>query len=321
MKVLVTGSSGFLGSWACRVLSRNYTVIGLSRENSNLFRLQNIHNFKSIQAATSAWPNIILDERPDIVIFLHWSGVENQYRNERTQNSNISLFRQLCETAVAANVSKIIGIGSQAELGPNSQPISDQQGDNPTTVYGIAKVECRKSGFEICKLSRSEFIWGRVMSTYGPLDSKSWLIPSAIISLNNSEIFKSTLGEQEWSFLHALDFTSALTKLLENHTEQRIFNIGNPSTVKVNYLLNKIEELLGKKNLIEFGAIPYRTDQVMLLQPRCEGLLAMGWNPIVSLDEGLKQTINWFTNKPESLLKTTSNNAEFFNLPGMPSQH
>lgn len=321
MKILVTGSSGFLGSWACRILSRNHKVVGLSRENSNTYRLQGIQNLMSIKKLTNEWPKTIMNEKPDVIIFLHWSGVENQYRNEATQNSNLFFFRQLCETAVAAKVSKIIGIGSQAELGPNLEPISDQQSDNPTTEYGAAKVECRKLGFEICNNSKSDFIWGRVISTYGPLDSKSWLIPSAIISLSDSKKFKSTLGEQEWSFLHALDFTLALSKLVENYTEQKIFNIGNPHTLKVNHLLRKIEALLGKSNLVELGAIPYRFDQVMRLQPKCEGLLAMGWNPIVSIDEGLKQTINWFTSRPEFPLKTTSNGLEFFNLPDMPLQH
>ena len=317
MKILITGSSGFLGSWACRVLSQSHEVVGLSRDDSKMFRLKNISRFKSIQAPTHDWSKIIIEQKPDAIVFLHWNGVENNFRNSILQDSNIEFFKQLCEAAVSVKVGKIIGIGSQAELGPNNKPISDSQQDNPTTKYGLAKVKCREIGFEVCRNSSSEFIWGRVISTYGPLDSTSWMIPSAIISLNKSEKFQSTLGEQQWSFLHAFDFTRALAKLIETDSSHKIFNIGNTSTVKLNYVLRKIENLLGKTDLVQFGALPYRSDQVMLLEPKCEGLLDLGWTPSVSLEEGLVQTINWFTNKAEQPLKTISNDLEFFNFPSM----
>lgn len=315
MKILITGSTGFLGSWACRILSRNHEVIGLCRNNSNQFRLNGIKNFQSIPANPIEWSEVISKHLPDVIIFLHWDGVANQQRNSDIQKANINFFTQLIETSVRTKVKKIIGIGSQAELGPLEIPISDLQQDNPTTLYGSTKIECRENGFELCKNTETKFIWGRVFSTYGPLDSTSWLIPSAIISLNKSEQFLSTSGKQNWSFLHAYDFAKAIQKLIEIDSKKSIFNIGNPSTNLIRDVLQLIENMLGKSNLIQFGKIPYRADQVMRLEPKCEGLLELGWTPNVNLYDGLKQTIDWYVGKPEKPLRTISNELEFFNLP------
>jgi nucleoside-diphosphate-sugar epimerase len=279
--------------------------------------LQNIDNLNLIQAPVNEWPQKIREIKPDILVLLHWSGVENKDRNSDMQKLNILEFTNIYKAAIAANISKIIGIGSQAELGPINKPISDFQGDNPTTVYGLSKIACRKLGFEFCENTKTKFIWARVISTYGPLDSPSWLIPSAILKLNSSQEFQTTRGEQQWSYLHAFDFTRALEKLIESELPQNIFNVGNTVTINLKDLLYEIEKRLGKTNLIKFGVLPYRDDQVMILDPICEGLLELGWNPIVPLDEGLTQTINWFTKKSEEPLRTTLNSLEFFNLPNM----
>jgi dTDP-D-glucose 4,6-dehydratase len=72
---------------------------------------------------------------------------------------------------------------------------------------------------------------------------------------------------------------------------------------------------MNRKNLLDFGAIPYRTDQIMRLEPRCEGLKKLGWYPLIPLHNGLVQTINWFTNKTEIPLQTKLNTSMYFNLP------
>ena len=315
VKILVSGASGFLGSWTCRVLSKSHEVIGLVREDSDTYRLENIQGLTVKKSQPRMWKKLIKDINPDVMLLLHWDGVSNLERNSEGQELNVESFREIVSAAVAANIPKIIGFGSQAELGPVSTQISDHRADNPTTLYGKAKVECRSVGFDLAKNSNTVFIWVRIFSTYGPLDAENWLIPSAILTLNESKKFQTTSGEQEWSFLHAYDFVLAVKTLIENKSQQKVFNLGNTTTNILKGALITIQDLIGKGDLIEFGSIPYRSDQVMRLEPRCEGLVGLGWRPVVPLKNGLIQTINWFTNQSESALLTDTNSSLYFDLP------
>jgi len=315
MKIMIMGASGFLGSWATRVLASDHEIYAILRKNSDSFRIANLDNIKIIREDPELWFQLIDNIKPDCILLLNWSGVENSSRNSDSQFSNVDNYHVLIDQAIKSKVPKIIGFGSQAELGPVSNNILESQVDNPTTLYGKAKVECRKYGIEASKNSSTSFAWVRIFSTYGPMDSESWLIPSAILSLADSKPFDSTPGMQEWSFLHTYDFANAVKLIVECDSIQTIYNLGNPETNTVSEVLSLIGNMMGKGDLIQFGTIPYRSDQVMKLKPVCESLIKLGWNPKITLEVGLKQTIDWYLDKKDAPVILTNNETIFFDLP------
>jgi nucleoside-diphosphate-sugar epimerase len=321
MKVMIMGASGFLGSWATRVLASDHEIYAILRKNSDSFRIENLGSIKIIREDPNLWFQLIENIKPDCILLLNWSGVENSSRNSNSQFSNVDNYRALIDQAIKSKVPKIIGFGSQAELGPVSNSILESELDNPTTLYGKAKVECRKYGIEASKNTSTSFLWVRIFSTYGPKDSESWLIPSVILNLADSKPFNSTPGMQEWSFLHAYDFANAVKLIVECDSVQNIYNLGNPNTHTVKEVLSLIGDIMGKKDLIQFGAIPYRSDQVMKLKPVCESLIKLGWNPKVKLEAGLNQTINWYLDKDEAPVTLTDNESIFFDLPLKTKKH
>lgn len=315
MKIMIMGASGFLGSWATRVLANDHDIHAILRKNSDSFRIANLHNIELIREDPDLWFQLIEIIKPDCILLLNWSGVENNSRNSDSQFGNVDTYRVLIDQAIKLKVKKIIGFGSQAELGPVSNNILESEVDNPTTMYGRAKVECRKYGIEACNNTDTSFAWVRIFSTYGPMDSESWLIPSAILSLADSKPFDSTPGMQEWSFLHAYDFANAVKLIVECDSIQTIYNLGNPETNTVSEVLSLIGSMMGKGELIQFGTIPYRSDQVMKLKPVCESLIKLGWNSKITLEVGLKQTIDWYLDKKEAPIILTNNESIFFDLP------
>ena len=145
------GASGFLGSWATRVLANDHEIHAILRKNSDSFRIANLHNIELIREDPDLWFQLIEIIKPDCILLLNWSGVENNSRNSDSQFGNVDTYRVLIDQAIKLKVKKIIGFGSQAELGPVSNNILESEVDNPTTLYGRAKVECRKYGIEACK--------------------------------------------------------------------------------------------------------------------------------------------------------------------------
>jgi nucleoside-diphosphate-sugar epimerase len=318
VKVLITGISGFLGSWLCRVLREDHEVVGLIRETSELHRISDLGDVKIIRLEPNSWSGFIAESRPDALILNHWSGVNNESRNAPEQDKNIWAIHQMAKAALLAGTKTIIGVGSQAELGPNGSTISENEMDNPTTVYGRAKVETRLAIEDLVKGTEVRFIWMRIFSTYGPLDEGTWLIPKIVDSLVNNREIGLTKGEQQWSYLHAYDLACAFQTVIEKPGLKGVVSVGNPQTISVHEVASIIGGILEKKELLRFGALDYRSDQVMRLEPLCETLTSTGWFPQISFDEGIKQTIDWLQKKPLEPLKTLAGKTLDFKLPSRP---
>ena len=77
MKVLITGASGFLGSWISRVLTERHEVIGVVRETSQLNRISDLKNVTIVPLESSNWADYVAESCPDVLILNHWSGVSN----------------------------------------------------------------------------------------------------------------------------------------------------------------------------------------------------------------------------------------------------
>jgi UDP-glucose 4-epimerase len=301
MRIGVTGANGFLGSWLCNLLSREHQVVGYVRPGSSTSRLKEGSNLR-LKSFSLGATNFLQNEGVEVLLMLDWQGVGNEERDSPNQLQNIVRQEQIISFAAQAGVRKVFGFGSQAELGPLGIPASENLTDNPSTKYGAAKVAARMQHIELCETLDLSWIWCRVFSTYGPKDSETWLIPGILSSLAKNKKFPLTKCEQIWSFLHVLDFANAVEALL-TYSPNRIVHIGNPNTVSLLDVIGIIGELTGKRNLLDVGSIPYRKDQVMLLSPECAVLESIGWNPRVSLRNGISHMIESSESKSGSLLE------------------
>ena len=155
----------------------------------------------------------------------------------------------------------------------------------------------------------------RIFSTYGPLDTGAWLIPQTVDSLSRGKSMDLTKGEQEWSYLHAYDLARAFETVVDNPSAAGTVNVGNPQTIILKDVVTKIAQILGTKKLLNFGAVAYREDQVMKLQPSCETLISIGWKPIVTFDSGVAQTIAWLKGQSADELICLDGEKTTFELP------
>lgn len=299
MRIFVTGASGFLGSYLVADLLRHgHEVAVLLRPSSSSWRLDEIRGRLHVVAGCLEEPGglrrALGEFSPEVVAHLAWRGVAGADRNSPVQAINVADTVRLTELAAEAGASVFVGAGSQAEYGPYDRAISEDDIPRPTTLYGMAKLAAGTMSTRLCEERGLRAAWLRIFSTYGPKDADYWLIPSTIRNLRSGQHMALTACEQRWGFLHARDAATAFRLAIIDPTARGLFNLGSPEAPPLRETVTKLRDLVDPRALLGFGELAYRDDQVMVLAANVSRLLSLGWKPEVSLDEGLRETVNWY---------------------------
>lgn len=298
MRIFVTGASGFLGSYLVEdLLARRHEVAVLLRPSSSQWRLDGIYH--QLQVITGSLENLdalrpaLEAFTPDAVVHLAWQGVAGAERNSPVQGRNVADTVGLVQLAAEARAKVFVGAGSQAEYGPYQRAIREDDITHPTTLYGMAKLAAGSMAIHLSKERGLRAAWLRIFSTYGPKDADHWLIPSTIRNLRSGRHMALTACEQQWGFLHARDAAAAFRLAITDPTAAGVFNVGSPEAPPLRNTVMRLRDLISPDAVLGFGELAYRPDQVMVLAADVSRMLALGWRPEVSLDEGLRETVSW----------------------------
>lgn len=292
--IIIFGANGFLGS----VLTRNFHESGLRvlpivRTGSDKSKLGGLKNLKILEVNIKEWPKVITNYSPSAVICAQWNGVTKKDRNNfEIQMQNVA---PILDLAIAANKSRVktfLCLGSQAEVKESNDSIQEIFYNTGKSSYGIIKAKLYSQLVSFFKNSNCRFIWARIFSVYGPTD----LSDSLPMQLFNSEKTRSDFTIfnplKFWSYLYEDDFSSAIELILKHETISGIINVGNPN-------LNKVEDIVSIWQ--GFSPIkPVNYDSKMNVSgffPETNKLSTIGWQPSISLEEGLKRTRNGFIDR------------------------
>lgn len=296
--IVIHGASSFLGKHFIRkLIAEKINVVVFARNSTSLSTIENnplVHIYryqKSLDEINAK--SIIL--KSTVFFEFSWHGVFGSERNNEAQLTvNIPLIEASVELAHRLDAKHWVGIGSQAEYGNLDKRISETDVCQPTTLYGKAKLQCSELSKFLCKKYGIDYSWLRLFSVYGPDDNHEWLIQYLIKEMLANREINVTKGEQLWDYLYIDDISEALLKLAQLKGIGKA-NLGSGKGNSVKSIIETIKELTNSKSKINFGAIPYRDDQVMLMEADIRKLSNhLNWKPEIDMKEGLKRTINSF---------------------------
>lgn len=232
----------------------------------------------------------------DVFYHFAWQGTTGESRNQMLlQNQNVKYALEAVKAAKRFGCRMFIGAGSQAEYGRVEGKLTADTAVFPENGYGMAKLCAGQMTRVLAEQLGMEHIWVRILSVYGPYDTKNSMVMSTIRKLLCGEVPQFTKGEQLWDYLYSKDAAVAFRLLAERGIDQKVYVLGSGQVSRLSEYIEMIRNAVRPGAVIELGAIPYSQKQVMYLCADSEALKKdVGFAPEVTFAQGIQKVVAWY---------------------------
>jgi dTDP-glucose 4,6-dehydratase len=309
-RAVITGATGFLGSHlAERLLDDGLEVIGLDNfltgPPDNVAHLSGRPGFRLVRA--------------DVTDFIHIVGPVDYVLHFASPASPVDYLQLPIETLKVGSIGTLHALGLAREkharflLASTSEVYGDPQVHpqpesywghvnpvGPRGVYDEAKrfAEAMTVAYRTTHGVDTTIV--RIFNCFGPRmrPNDGRAIPTFICqALRGDPITVAGDGQQTRSVQFVDDLVEGVVRLLRSDHPGPM-NIGNPHELTVRELAERIRDLVGSSSELVF--VPRPQDDPEIRQPDITlARSVLGWEPTVTIDEGLKRTIDWFREHPE----------------------
>ena len=294
-KVLITGASGFIGRHCLPLLvAQGYEVHAISRHPLQIEDLD-IHWHRVDLFDRIVLQKSIAEIQPSHLLHLAWYAVPGRYWTGLENFQWVQVSLDLVRAFAECGGKKIVAAGTCAEYDwrygycqANVTPIAAQ------SPYGTCKQAFSLMLESFCQQTDISCTWGRIFWLYGRYEDPNRLVSSVIRSLLSDRIAQCSAGVQIRDFLYVRDVADILVKLLGS-TLVGAIDIGSGVPISIRSLIEYIANRLDRPNLIDFGAIPTKSQEAPLVVANPERLRSeLNWYPQYDLASGIAETVNFW---------------------------
>ena len=304
-RILVTGGAGFLGSHLCeRLLEGGADVLCVdnyfSSTKRNIAHLLDHSNFEAIRHDVTFPLYIEVDEIynlacPASPVHYQFDPVQTTKTSVHGAINMLGLAKRVKARILQASTSEVYG---DPEVHPQTEAYLGRVNCiGPRSCYDEGKRCAETLFFDYYRQHRLPIKVARIFNTYGPRmhPNDGRVVSNFIVqALKGEPITIYGDGSQTRSFCYIDDQIEALVRLMDSADDfTGPVNVGNPAEFSVRELAEKIIDLTGSGSRLSFKPLPQDDPK-----QRCPDISlarqALGWEPKVALEEGLKRTIPYF---------------------------
>ncbi|MCG8416094.1 MAG: NAD-dependent epimerase [Pseudomonadales bacterium] len=329
MKVLVTGSAGFIGhALSQRLLQRGDEVVGIDNLNdyydvslkqARLNRLLEQQGFTEIRCSledADAINQAFTIHQPQRVVNLAaQAGVRYSLKNPQAYvSANLVGFVNILEACRHNQVEHLVYASSSSVYGANTQmPFSVHHNvDHPVSLYAASKKSNELLAHTYSHLFSLPTTGLRFFTVYGPWgrpDMSLFLFTKAILDNKPIDVFNH--GNHSRDFTYIDDIVEGVLRVIDNVAEPnarwdsnqpdpatskapyRLYNIGSNNPVELNRYIEILEDCLGKTATKNY--LPLQAGDVPSTYADVEALVTdVGYKPQTSIEEGVARFVRWY---------------------------
>jgi len=305
MRMLITGGAGFIGSHLCeRLLKEGHEVICLDNfftgSKRNISHLLENRSFELIRHDVTQ--PILLEVDRIFNLACPASPIHYQYNPVKTTKTSVmgainmlGLAKRVRARILQASTSEVYG---DPEVHPQTE--SYWGNVNPLglrSCYDEGKRVAETLMMDYHRQNKVDIRIVRIFNTYGPrmAENDGRVVSNFILqALKGEDITVYGNGEQTRSFCFVSDLIEGMVRMMDCPGFTGPVNLGNPCETTILEFARRIIELTGSRSRIIHKPLP--SDDPKQRQPDITLAKEMlGWQPTVSVDEGLRQTIEYFS--------------------------
>ena len=313
-RILVTGTAGFIGSKVSEMLLKEgYNVVGIDNLNDyydarlKQWRLDNLkknNNFKFYKIDIENFDDlnaIFQENSPEAIINLAArAGVRYSLENPFIYlSTNAGGTLNLLELCKEYNVAKFILASTSSLYAGQEIPFKEELPVNtPISPYAASKKSAEAIAYTYHYLYGIDVTILRYFTVYGPggrPDMSPFRFIKWIMEGSPLEVFGD--GSQQRDFTYIDDIARGTIKALKP-LGYEIINLGNNNPDKLSIAIKLIEKYVGKKARFEYREF-HKADMKVTWADISKARKLLNWQPQVSLEEGIKKTVEWTKNNWE----------------------